>query len=201
MNGRSRLAMRWNIELMPGVNRYLWTFTTWTAQPVRDTSAQWSIVSRRLVGDGFMFVRAYELHETHGLHIHTVADDFYPLARAYMCIKGTIFGNIDVTEAITSEVAARYISKYISKATREPALNGMRLWACCGFPKAKRERVKDVTFECPQKKFLTLSPRIGYRNAYREYQDYATGGAISNPHNSRSTNNEGVSLLWKQKQQ
>jgi len=172
MNGKSKLALRWTIDAMTGRWRSLWTFTTWTPQPLDLACEQWSFVARRLVKMRFKFVRVFELHKTHGLHVHLVADDFFAIEDCYRATSHTIFGNIDVKGGLEPETAGRYVAKYVTKAEAEPCLKGRRLWAVCGgdnkkfchWPRFNRERVADIAYMTPSRPFLLNSKRDGYNN-------------------------------------
>jgi len=179
MNRKSATALRWNCELVTqGGFRALWTFTAWTPQPVPLFCRQWSFVAKRMAAQGFSWVRVFEFHDTHGLHVHCIAGRFYDIEKVRECLAGSIFGRIDVRPVQgTPDLAVRYVSKYVSKARREPALKGRRLWACVGVP--NHERVKDVHWQKPWDAWVEkarqmrpqLPPLAKYRLGYALYLD------------------------------
>jgi hypothetical protein len=150
MNARSKLCLKFVLQQLPGTSRVFWTFTTWSAQDVRIASRQWSLVARRLVHLKYRFVRVYEMHETHGLHVHVVGAGRLPIEMAYAATRGTIFGHVDVRAVESDGGLHSYLTSYITKARREPAFRGIRVWAACGWGKGERDTCADIAFETPE---------------------------------------------------
>jgi len=146
--------MRLSIQALPGKQRILWTFTKWGCFDLDIECKQWSLVSKRLVNRGFRFVRVFEIHPGgHGLHVHCVAHEFIDIRDVYECCIDTIFGHIDVEQIEPPEKAARYVSKYLSKQCRIPALKSRRLWASCGHDGGEKVLTSEIEVDSIYSRF------------------------------------------------
>lgn len=123
---------------------YIWTLTFKDVPDIKDTRKRWNylltLIKRRwpeLCG-----LRVFEMHKTHGLHVHLVTTRFLDVNAMRLLAKKAGWGRIHVVK-IASERAA-YLAKYLTKK-RPECLKGWRLWA--GFGKWEWTRVKDVVFD------------------------------------------------------
>ena len=125
---------------------YMWTLTFKEVLDIKDTRARWNylltLIKRRW--PNLCGLRVFELHKTHGLHVHLVTNRFIDvnIMRALAIKAG--WGRIHV-QRIPAE-RADYLAKYLSKE-RPECLKGWRLWA--GFGKWEWTKVKDVVFDSP----------------------------------------------------
>lgn len=169
---RSRLALTFTLEKLAEEEKVLgfWTFTTWTAQDIGYAIDQWAIVGRSLVRLGWRFVRVFEMHETHGLHVHVVGG-WWPIEIVHNLVKDTVFGRVHVERVSDLQGAVAYVSKYLQK-DREPCLRGRRIWAACGMKGwSGRSRVRDVRIYDPAKKVvceLLTERRFSVIDTYRK---------------------------------
>jgi hypothetical protein len=141
---KSEMAFKFNVErlfeLSPeGV--YFWTSTFAEVLTVKEGSKRWSAFSKELVREfGVFGIRAYELHDEHGLHIHWLVNRRLPVAIIRPMAQRLGFGRINVKAC--DKGVGDYLAKYLSKEERAPCLKGKRLWACFG--PVPWSRVKDI---------------------------------------------------------
>jgi len=141
---KSQLALKWSIDDLAKRGKLrLWTFTLPCVLPIDLACKRWSDLCRDLVKEcNFTGVRVFELHETHGLHVHVVTCEYYPVARFREIARRNGWGRIHVCRC---NAEPYYIAKYVSKGKREGAFDGRRLWAAFGcFAKGVSTRVMDV---------------------------------------------------------
>jgi len=146
---RSRDALHANIDRLADKGQlYFWTFTFPTVIDVAVARRRWASLSRDLVRCvGFSGVRVFELHDTHGLHIHAVVVGRYSLRLVRtLCLRNN-FGRVHVMRITRNPF---YICKYVTKSYRadNPWLKGARLWAFIGTE--ARTRCKDIEYESAQ---------------------------------------------------
>lgn len=134
---KSRVACQMSIDLLlqGKTTAFLWTFTVPENRlDPRETARRWNRCQRKLVGRlGFVGVRVFELHPGgHGLHIHLVCRQRYPVCAVRDVTTRYGFGRINV-KAIPA-ISGGYIAKYLTKQTLQdfPELKGLRLWAKIG---------------------------------------------------------------------
>ncbi len=140
---KSKLALQWSIDTLSEQGKLrMWTFTLPVCLPVPVACRRWSEFSRALVKElNFQGVRVFELHELHGLHVHCVVNNFYPVARLRAIAQAHGWGRIHVQRC---QRAPYYVAKYVSKGQRDGAFKGRRLWASFGAVRMVLDRVKDV---------------------------------------------------------
>lgn len=122
---------------------YFWTFTFPDVPPIPEAGQRWRRVVQwlqREFGETVWGLRVYELHETHGLHLHALVNKYLPVRRVRAAVEGYGFGRIHVTRIPVG--MADYPAKYLGKQNRDDCLKGKRLWAAFG--KKDHTRVKDV---------------------------------------------------------
>jgi|GEM_PF-4834486 len=156
---KSKLALQWSIDqLALGGKLRMWTFTLPVVQDVKDSCHDWSTLCRALVDEvGFTGVRVFELHEYHGLHVHVVVNQFYPVTRLRAIARSYGWGRVHVKRC---QKQPYYVAKYVSKSQREGAFRGRRLWATFGTCKAEMTRVKDIE--------TTSGKSFAYRSVEKE---------------------------------
>jgi len=144
---KSQTAFQFSTERLAKEGLYLWTFTFAEVLDIKETRKLWNhlltLLKRRwpdLCG-----LRVFELHDTHGLHVHLVTNRYIRVEEARRLAKIAGWGRIHVTRA--NAETAKYLGKYLSKE-REPCLKRWRLWA--GFGKWDWSRVKDICVESPR---------------------------------------------------
>jgi len=123
---------------------YMWTFTFAEVLDIKATRKRWNhlITLIRQQWPKVAGLRVFELHESHGLHVHLVTNRWIDVNVARQLAKQAGWGRIHVMR-IPAEQAG-YLAKYLSKE-RPPCLKGWRLWA--GFGDWEWTRVKDVLFD------------------------------------------------------
>ena len=87
-------------------------------------------------------LRAFELHEEHGLHVHLVTNSWIDVNEARVMAQKAGWGRIHVKRIPAAK--AGYLGKYLSKEHRAPCFKGWRLWAAFGV--WDRTKTKDVEF-------------------------------------------------------
>lgn len=177
---RSRLALTFTLEKLAEEEKVLgfWTFTTWTAQDIDYAIDQWAIVGRSLVRLGWRFVRVFEMHETHGLHVHVVGG-WWPIEVIHNVVKNSVFGRVHVERVEDVKGAVGYLAKYLQKE-RDKCLRGRRVWAACGMKGwAGRTRVADVVVCDPVRNLMRrvlTERRVSVIEAYRNQTAAAGDG-------------------------
>lgn len=123
----------------------MWTFTFAEVLSIKDTRKRWNhfltLLKRRwpkLCG-----LRVFELHKSHGLHVHLVTNRWIDVNEARTLAKRAGWGRIHVLRVPAERIA--YLGKYLSK-DRPPCFKRWRLWA--GFGEWAWTKVKDVVFDC-----------------------------------------------------
>jgi hypothetical protein len=120
---------------------YLWTFTFKEVLNIKDTRKHWNYLLTLLLRtwDGLQGLRVFELHQTHGLHVHLVTNHRIDVNQARILAGKAGWGRIHVTRMPVEH--ASYVAKYLSKE-RPECLKRWRLWAAFGDWDATK--VKDV---------------------------------------------------------
>lgn len=138
---KSKAAFLFSAERLANRGLYMWTFTFAEVLDIKDTRKRWNhfltLMKRRwpdLCG-----LRVFELHESHGLHVHLITNRFVDVNECRPMAKKAGWGRVHV-QRVSAE-RAQYLSKYLSKE-REPCLKRWRLWA--GFGDWERVMVKDI---------------------------------------------------------
>ncbi|PTX93832.1 hypothetical protein DB345_19845 [Spartobacteria bacterium LR76] len=125
----------------------MWTFTFSDVLEIKETRKLWNHLLTLLKREwpDLCGLRVFELHETHGLHVHLVTNRYIRVELARKLAKKAGWGRIHVMR-INAE-GAKYLAKYLSKE-RETCFKRWRLWA--GFGKWDWSRVKDIDLESPK---------------------------------------------------
>jgi len=162
---RSADALHCTIERMAEQGQlYCWTFTFPTVLDVKFARQRWALLSRSLVTQlGFRGVRVFELHDSHGLHIHAVALGMYPLRLVRAICSRFNFGRVHVFRIKANPF---YICKYVTKTYRKenPWLKGSRLWAWIGDKSDcdLHSKVKDIVYTSPSSTIARELIRMGH---------------------------------------
>jgi hypothetical protein len=142
---KSKAAFEFSARRLGKEKLYFWTFTFAEVLSVKDTRKKWhyllTLLRRRypkLCG-----LRAFELHEEHGLHVHLITNGWIDVNEARIMAKKAGWGRIHV-KRIPAE-GATYMGKYLTNQGRAPCLKGWRLWAAFG--PWDSTKVKDVVFK------------------------------------------------------
>jgi len=124
---------------------YFWTFTFAEVLSVKDTRKRWNrlLTALKRKYPDLCGLRAFELHEEHGLHVHMVTTSRINVVEVRLLAERAGWGRIHV-KIIPAE-GASYLGKYLTKEGRAPCFKGWRLWAAFG--PWKWTKVKDVKFE------------------------------------------------------
>jgi hypothetical protein len=142
---KSKAAFEFSAQKLGKEKLYFWTFTFAEVLDIKATRKRWNylltLLRRRypkLCG-----LRAFELHEEHGLHVHLVTNAWIDVNEARAMAQKAGWGRIHV-KRIPGEKAG-YLGKYLSKEHRAPCFKGWRLWAAFGA--WEWTRVKNVEFQ------------------------------------------------------
>jgi len=143
MDSKSSFAFRASVDsLLSRGQCYFWTFTFHGLHELKKAKGLWSAASRSLVRElDVVGVRCFEMHETHGLHIHAVFLGRYPLRLVRHIMSRYGFGRIHVMR-VKSGGIGRYLTKYMAKGSE--CLRGMRKWAAIGTDKSYSTPVRSV---------------------------------------------------------
>ena len=144
---KSRSAFLFSSQRLGTQKLFLWTFTFAEVLPIKDTRKRWNhlLTLLRRRWPGLCGLRVFELHDSHGLHVHLVTNRFIDVNEARKLSKKAGWGRIHVMRVPVEKAA--YLAKYLSK-DRESCFKGWRLWA--GFGEWDWSRVKDILFETPR---------------------------------------------------
>lgn len=144
---KSKAAFLFSAERLAEKGLYMWTFTFAEVLDIKATRKRWNhfltLMKRRwpdLCG-----LRVFELHESHGLHVHLITNRFVDVNECRPMAKKAGWGRIHVQRV--SEERAKYLAKYLSKQ-REPCLKRWRLWG--SFGDWERSKVKDIELDSPR---------------------------------------------------
>ena len=142
---RTKAAFLFSTRKLAAQSLYMWTFTFRETLNVKDTRKRWNhlltLLKRRwpdLCG-----LRVFEMHESHGLHVHLVTNRFINVIEARELAQRAGWGRIHVQKIPVDQ--AEYLGKYLSK-DRPKCFQHWRLWAAFG--KWDWTKVKDLLFDC-----------------------------------------------------
>ena len=138
---KSKTAYMLATQTLGKESLYMWTFTFAEVLNVKDTRKRWNhlLTLLKQKWPQLCGLRVFELHESHGLHVHLVTNRWLDVNAARELAKQAGWGRIHVMR-IPNERAG-YLAKYLSK-DRPPCFKGWRLWA--GFGEWDWTRVKDL---------------------------------------------------------
>lgn len=124
---------------------YLWTFTFKELLAIKDTRKRWNYLLTLMLRnwDKLQGLRVFELHKTHGLHVHLLTNSYIDVNKARELAEKAGWGRIHVTRMASEH--ANYVAKYLSK-DRPECLKRWRLWAAFG-KDWEPTKVKDVIKE------------------------------------------------------
>ena len=136
---------------------WFWTLTFVTAQEDAVGAAAWSDfqdAACKSILKGVRGVRVFQLHRSHGIHVHFVCDKRLAFWRVAKLAGRFGFGKIDVAKVrpVRSGGVWRlpgYLARDMGKACREKRrwLGRRRLWGAFGPWRNERTRVSDVKVE------------------------------------------------------
>ncbi len=124
----------------------MWCFTFADMPEIEDAAQRWRHLVNWLVRhfDGQVYgVRVYELHKTHGLHIHAIINQWISVNLMRPVARSFGFGRIHVKRV--DREGADYLAKYLTKQDRDEWLQHKRLWTCFG--RFEHTKVKDIIVE------------------------------------------------------
>jgi hypothetical protein len=142
---KSKAAFEFSAKKLGKEELYFWTFTFAEVLSVKDTRKRWNhlLTLLRRKYPELCGLRAFELHEEHGLHVHMVTTSRINVVEVRLMAEKAGWGRIHV-KPIRPE-GASYLGKYLTKEGRAPCLKGWRLWAAFG--PWKWTKLKDVQFQ------------------------------------------------------
>ena len=129
---KTHIAFQMSTERLADRGRlYFWTFTFAEKLDIKETRKRWNhlLTLMRRQWPNLCGLRVFELHKSHGLHVHLLTDRFIDVNAARIMAKRAGWGRIHVQRMRKSE--AGYLGKYLSK-DRPPCFKGWRLWAAFG---------------------------------------------------------------------
>jgi hypothetical protein len=141
---KSNAAYLFSTERLGQQSLFMWTFTFKEALDVKATRAKWNhlLTLMRRTWPNLAGLRVFEMHKSHGLHVHLVTNRFIDVNVALTLAKKAGWGRIHV-QRIPVERAG-YLAKYLSKQ-RPECLKRWRLWA--GFGTWEWTKVRDIVFD------------------------------------------------------
>ncbi len=142
---KSKAAFEFSAKRLSKDKLYFWTFTFAEVLSVKDTRKRWNrlLTALKRKYPDLCGLRAFEMHEEHGLHVHMVTTSRINVVEVRLLAERSGWGRIHV-KMIPAE-GASYLGKYLTKEGRAPCLKGWRLWAAFG--PWKWTRVKDLKFD------------------------------------------------------
>lgn len=141
---KSETAFRFAAQTLGKQGLYMWTFTFREVLNVKDTRARWNhlLTLLRRRWPSLCGLRVFELHESHGLHVHLVTNRWIDVNEARRLAAQAGWGRIHAMRIPVER--AVYLAKYLSKE-RPECFKQWRLWA--GFGEWDWTRVKDLLFD------------------------------------------------------
>jgi hypothetical protein len=142
---KSKAAFQFAAQTLGQQSLFMWTFTFKEVLDIKDTRKRWNylLTLLRRTWPKLAGLRVFELHDTHGLHVHLITNRWIDVNQARVLAKKAGWGRIHVMR--TPPERASYLAKYLGKE-RPECFKGWRLWA--GFGDWKWTKVKDVFFDC-----------------------------------------------------
>lgn len=129
---RSEAAFRLSCDQLALMGQvYFWTFTFAEVLAIKDTRSRWNhfLTLIRRKWPKACGLRVFEMHESHGLHVHLLTNQYINVNVCRKLAKKSGWGRIHVER--TDKGGMHYLAKYLSKE-RVRALKGWRLWAGFG---------------------------------------------------------------------
>lgn len=129
---KTQIAFQMSAERLAERGRlYFWTFTFSETLDITKTRRRWNhlLTLMRRRWPKMCGLRVFEMHKTHGLHVHLLTDRYLDVNKARSMAKKAGWGRIHVERIPGSK--AGYLGKYLSKE-RPPCLQRWRLWAAFG---------------------------------------------------------------------
>lgn len=141
----SEAAFLFSTQTLGKQKHYLWTFTFAELLRVKDTRKRWHYLLTLILRQwsDLQGLRVFELHKTHGLHVHMLTNQRIDVNAARVLAEKAGWGRIHVTHMPPEH--GGYLAKYLSKE-RPECLKRWRLWAAFG-EGWEPTRVKDVKKE------------------------------------------------------
>jgi hypothetical protein len=143
---KSKFAFQCNLDTLfhSKIYGYLWTFTFADLPDIGEAAERWRLLMNWLVRTAQACgVRVYELHETHGVHIHAILDRYLHVRQIRPVAQHFGFGRIHVKKV--DREGANYLAKYLTKQGRTAWLKHKRLWTAFG--PFRHTRIKDIEVE------------------------------------------------------
>jgi len=159
---KRKLAAEWTASglIESGQGRAtFWTFTTPVPIPPREMGVMWNTFLTRLrqYCPELRFFRVIEPHKSgFQWHYHVLFDRWFSIDLIRSLSGQVGFGFVFAVKVKTNETAG-YLVKYITKASRSPALKGVRLWSCSRACPG-RVRIRDIEVRWDGKTFAELVP-------------------------------------------
>jgi len=148
---RSCLAFTFSCEKLALYNDKLY-FWTWTFRqvPYNDDWAMWQYKQFiRKIQDEFPLIkgiRITELHRSHGIHFHALANERIPIERVKRIGWPHGFGRMSVERADVGSIT--YLAKYLTKQYRsENQFGSRRRWGTIGG--FQPSRCRDIAYDTP----------------------------------------------------
>lgn len=129
---KTHVAFQMSAERLAERGRlYFWTFTFKEKLDIVETRKRWNylltLMKRRW--PKMCGLRVFELHKSHGLHVHLLTDRYIDVNEARKMAAKAGWGRIHVKRIPASKVG--YLGKYLSKE-RPACFKRWRLWAAFG---------------------------------------------------------------------
>jgi hypothetical protein len=142
---KSKAAFLFSSRKLADDRLYMWTFTFADVLSIKDTRKRWNYLLTLLLRTwtNLQGIRIFELHETHGLHVHMITNERIDVHQARLLAEKAGWGRIHVMMMPAEH--AGYLAKYLSKH-RPECLKRWRLWAAFG-KGWDPTKVKDITRE------------------------------------------------------
>ncbi len=141
---KSKAAYLFATQTLAKESLFMWTFTFKDVLDIKDTRKKWNYLLTLLKRKwpNLCGLRVFELHKTHGLHVHLVTNRWLDVNEARNLAAKAGWGRIHVVRIAADRAA--YLGKYLTK-DRPECFRHWRLWA--GFGGWEWTKVKDVVFE------------------------------------------------------
>lgn len=155
---KTQVAFQMSTERLAERGRlYFWTFTFKEKLDITETRKRWNhlLTLMKRKWPKMCGLRVFELHQSHGLHVHLLTDRFIDVNTARTLAARAGWGRIHVKRIPATK--AGYLGKYLSKE-RPECFKRWRLWAAFG---------KDWT----STKVGNLEKRSAFSTVYHHFKD------------------------------
>ena len=169
---KSEAAFKFSADRLAELGKiYFWTFTFQEVLDLKATRKRWNHLLTLIRRKWPMAcgLRVFELHESHGLHVHLLTNKFIHVNECRKLAKRSGWGRIHVTR--TAKDRTGYLAKYLSK-DRPGGLKRWRLWAAFG-TEWEWTKVADIDIDSPYSRIYRALAECSHWKGNKDFRERA----------------------------